>query len=119
MVKSPEKTIIDKVKDTTAFIWAVRAMLVAFLTGGGFFITNAKELAGWLAKDTIERVVADTAQHLRSESKQIQKDTREQFNNLIVLLMESDPKFKQAAIEKADKEKTNETLLNAIKGVKK
>jgi hypothetical protein len=109
MKNSVEKKIIDKVKGTSAFLWSLRLALIAILGGGGVIMTNAKELAGWLAKDTIQAEI--------KESERRTLDTMEkQFSNLIELLAKADTSFKKAAIEKAERDRDNKTLLNAIKG---
>lgn len=108
--------VIDKIKNTSAFVWSVRLLVIALLSGGAGFLTYAKEVTGYLAKDTIMEIVSDSVKIVKKEMSKDFEKVQKQQDNMIVLMMEAFPQFREAAEKKADKEKDNETLLNAIKG---
>ena len=106
--KPAEFKLIDKVKDTSSFLWSLRLAYIVIIGASVGGIAKAKDLIGYMAKDTIKEEVAKAKQ-------EISEDVEDQFENLLSLMVESFPEFRKAAEEKAKKEKNNDTLLKAIK----
>jgi hypothetical protein len=109
---------IEKIKNTSAFVWSIRLLVIALFGTSAGLITYAKEVTGFLARDTVKEIVSDSLQAAKQEMGAQLDKVQKQQDNMIVLMMQAFPEFKQAAEEKAAREQNNETLLNAIKGDK-